>query len=79
MTHVQQIRYGVLHDSLFTQMIPMLRLKADSDYMNAMSSVEVEKKNYTVNQLDALAKQLLQWIVLIKNKIANDNLLLLNT
>jgi hypothetical protein len=23
------------------------RLKADSDYMNAMSSVEVENKNYT--------------------------------
>jgi hypothetical protein len=34
-----------------TQMIPNAsRLKADSDYMNAMSSVEVENKNYTVNQ-----------------------------
>jgi hypothetical protein len=29
----------------------MLKLNADSDYMNAMSSVEAENKNYTVNQL----------------------------
>jgi hypothetical protein len=43
----------------FTQMIPMRQTKADSDYMNASSAVEVEKKNYTVNQLSALAKQLL--------------------
>jgi hypothetical protein len=33
---------GVLHD--VTQMIQNSRLKADSDYMNAMSSVEVENK-----------------------------------
>jgi hypothetical protein len=39
---------------IVTQMIPNAsRLKADSDYMNAMSSVEVENKNYTVNQLNA--------------------------
>ena len=51
-----------------TQMIPNAsRLKADSDYMNAMSSVEVENKNYTVNQLNALVKtNYYQWIVLDK-------------
>jgi hypothetical protein len=27
--------------------------------MNAMSSVEAENKNYTVNQLSALAKQII--------------------
>jgi hypothetical protein len=32
----------------FTQMIPNAsKLKADSNYMNAMSAVEVENKNYT--------------------------------
>jgi hypothetical protein len=47
-------------------MIPS-RLKADSDYMNAMSSVEVENKNYTVNQLNAIGKtNYYQWIVLDK-------------
>jgi hypothetical protein len=53
-----------------TQMIPNAsRLKADSDYMNAMSSVEVENKNYTVNQLNALVKtNYYQWIVLDKKK-----------
>lgn len=64
-----------------TQMIPnSSRLKADSNYMNAMSSVETENKNYTVNQLDALAKtNYYQWLVLNKKiKIANDNLLLLD-
>ncbi|MFT5715140.1 MAG: outer membrane protein TolC [Flavobacterium sp.] len=64
----------------FTQMIPNAsKLKADSDYMNAMSSVEAENKNYTVNQLNALAKtNYYQWMVLDKKiKIANDNLLLL--
>jgi outer membrane protein TolC len=64
----------------FTQMIPnAAKLKADSDYMNAMSSVEAENKSYTVNQLNALAKaNYYQWIVLDKKiKIANDNLLLL--
>jgi hypothetical protein len=41
-----------------TQMIPNAsRLKADSDYMNA--SVEVENKNYTVNQLNALVKRII--------------------
>ncbi len=64
----------------FTQMIPnAAKLKADSDYMNAMSSVEAENKSYTVNQLNAVAKaNYYQWIVLDKKiKIANDNLLLL--
>lgn len=64
-----------------TQMIPNAsKLKADSNYMNAMSSVEVENKNYTINQLSALAKtNYYQWLVLQKKlKIANDNLLLLN-
>ncbi|RTY98071.1 TolC family protein [Flavobacterium sp. RSP49] len=64
----------------FTQMIPNAsQLRADSDYMNAMSSVEAENKNFTVNQLNALAKaNYYQWLVLDKKiKIANDNLLLL--
>lgn len=64
----------------FTQMIPNAsKLRADSDYMNAMSSVEAENKNYTVNQLNALAKaNYYQWLVLDKKiKIANDNLALL--
>jgi hypothetical protein len=50
----------------FTQMIPNAKLNADSDYMNAMSSVEAENKNYTVNQLSALAKTNYQWIILDK-------------
>jgi outer membrane protein TolC len=63
-----------------TQMIPNAsRLKADSNYMNAMSSVEAENKKYTVNQLNALVKtNYYQWIVLDKKiKIAKDDLLLL--
>jgi outer membrane protein TolC len=48
--------------------------------MNAMSSVETENKNYTMNQLKALAKtNYYQWSVLNKKvKIAQDNLLLLD-
>ena len=64
-----------------TQMIPNAsKLKADSNLMNAMSSVEKENKNYTINQLKALAKtNYYQWLVLNKKiKIADDNLLLLN-
>ncbi len=64
-----------------TQMIPnSSRLKADFNYMNAMSSVETENKNYTINQLKALAKtNYYQWLVLNKKvKIANENLLLLD-
>jgi outer membrane protein TolC len=64
-----------------TQMIPnSSKLKADSNYMNAMSSVEAENKNYTINQLNALAKtNYYQWLVLNKKlKIAKDNLLLLD-
>jgi hypothetical protein len=57
-----------------TQMIPNAsRLKAD--YMNAMSSVEVENKNYTVNQLNALVKRIItNGLYLIKKKVATDNL-----
>ena len=64
-----------------TQMIPNAsKLKADSNLMNAMSSVEKENKNYTINQLKALAKtNYYQWLVLNKKiKIADDNLLLLD-
>ncbi|MFV5699787.1 TolC family protein [Flavobacterium sp. ZT3R17] len=64
-----------------TQMIPNpSKLKADYKYMNAMSSVEKENKNYTINQLNALAKtNYYQWLVLNKKKqLANDNLLLLD-
>ena len=63
------------------QMIPNAsKLKADSNYMNAMSSVEAENKNYTLNQLNAVAKtNYYQWLVLNKKlKIAKDNLLLLD-
>jgi outer membrane protein TolC len=63
-----------------TQMIPNAsKLKADFNLMNAMSSVEKENKNYTINQLKSLAKtNYYQWLVLNKKiKIANDNLLLL--
>jgi hypothetical protein len=52
-------RYGVLHDRCDTNDSDASRLKADSDYMNAMSSVEVENKNYTVNQLNALVKRII--------------------
>ncbi|RTY77936.1 heavy metal resistance protein CzcC [Flavobacterium sp. LS1P28] len=64
-----------------TQMIPNARkLKSDFNYMNAMSSVEKENKEYTINQLKALTKtNYYQWLVLNKKiKIANDNLLLLD-
>ena len=64
-----------------TQMIPNAsKLKADFNYMKAMSSVEAENKNYTINQLNSLAKtKYYQWLVLNKKlKIANDNLLLLD-
>ncbi len=64
-----------------TQMIPnSSKLKADSEYMNAMSSVMAENKNYTLNQLYAMAKtNYYQWLILDqKMKIANDNLLLLD-
>ena len=63
-----------------TQMIPNAsKLKADFNLMSAMSSVEKENKNYTINQLKALAKtNYYQWLVLNRKiKIANDNLLLL--
>ncbi len=63
-----------------TQMIPNpSKLKADFKYMSVMSSVEAENKNYTINQLSALAKtNYYQWLILNKKiKIATDNLLLL--
>lgn len=64
-----------------TQMFPNAsKLKADSNLMNAMSSIEKENKNYTINQLNALAKtNYYQWLIANKKiKIANDNLLLLD-
>ena len=64
-----------------TQMIPNAsKLKADFNLMNAMSLVETENKNYTINVLNAAAKtNYYQWLVLNKKiKIAQDNLLLLN-
>ncbi|OYX82403.1 MAG: heavy metal resistance protein CzcC [Flavobacteriales bacterium 32-34-25] len=64
-----------------TQMIPNAsKLKADFNLMSAMSSVEKENKNYTINQLKALAKtNYYQGLVLGKKvKIAEDNLLLLD-
>jgi len=64
-----------------TQMIPNAsKLKADFKLMSAMSSVEKENKNYTINQLNALAKtNYYQGLVLGKKvKIADDNLLLLD-
>ncbi|MBL7818928.1 MAG: TolC family protein [Saprospiraceae bacterium] len=63
-----------------TQMIPNpKRLSSEFNYMNAMSSVEFEKKNYTLNQLRAMAKSnYYQWLVLQKKvKITNENLILL--
>lgn len=63
-----------------TQMIPNAsKQKADFNYMNTMSSVEAENKNYTSNQLYAIAKMnYYQWLVGHKKiKIAQDNLLLL--
>jgi hypothetical protein len=45
------------------------RLKADSDYMNAMSSVEVENKNYTVNQYALVKRIITNGLYLIKNRI----------
>lgn len=63
-----------------SQMIPNSKKQnAEYKYMNAMSSVEKENKNYTLNQLYAIAKtNYYQWLVLNKKvKVANDNLLLL--
>ncbi len=64
-----------------SQMFPNgSKLKADADYMNAMSSVEKENKNYTLNQLNAMAKtNYYQGVVLEKKlKVAKENLSLLN-
>ncbi len=56
------------------------RLNADSKYMSAMSSVEKEKKGYTLNQLYADAKKnYYEWIVIRKQLlILDDNEKLLN-
>ena len=62
------------------QMIPNAsKLNANENLMNAMSAVESENKNYTVNQLNALAKTYYyEWIISDKKiKVAKDNLLLL--
>lgn len=63
------------------QMIPNpSRQKANQNLMQAMSSVEKENKNYSINQLIAAAKtNYYQWIVLEKKqRVAMDNLLLLS-
>lgn len=56
------------------------RLNADSKYMSAMSSVEKEKKDYTLNQLYADAKKnYYEWVVIKKQLlILDDNEKLLN-
>jgi outer membrane protein TolC len=64
-----------------TQMIPNAsKLNANENLMKAMSSVENENKNFTLNQLNALAKTYyFEWIIIKKKiKIAQDNLLLLD-
>lgn len=64
-----------------TQMIPNAsKLNANEKLMNAMSSVENENKNFTLNQLNALAKSYYyEWIIIAKKiKVTQDNLLLLN-
>jgi outer membrane protein TolC len=63
-----------------TQMIPNAsKLNANENLMKAMSSVESENKNYTLNQLNALAKTYYyEWITIKKKiKIAQDNIQLL--
>jgi outer membrane protein TolC len=56
------------------------RLNADYNYMNSMSSVEKEKKGYTLNQLYAeVKKNYYEWIVIKKQQlILDDNEKLLN-
>lgn len=56
------------------------RLNADYKYMSSMSSVETEKKGYTLNQLYANAKKnYYEWIVIKKQLlILDDNEKLLN-
>jgi outer membrane protein TolC len=64
-----------------TQMIPNAsKLKADSDLMLAMSSIEAENKNYTINVLNAAAKSNYYQLLILnkKIKIAKNNLLLLD-
>jgi hypothetical protein len=48
----------VLYAGLLRKWFPS-KLKADSNYMNAMSAVEVENKTYTINQLNSLAKPII--------------------
>lgn len=65
----------------FTQMIPnQSKLQAEFNYMNAMSSVEAENKNYTINQLYALAKMSYnQWIIIDKKiNVLKENLALID-
>lgn len=64
-----------------TQMIPNAsKLNANENLMKAMSLVESENKNFTLNQLNAFAKTYyFEWIIINKKiKIAQDNLQLLN-
>lgn len=58
------------------QMIPnKKKLNADADYMNAMSSVEMENKNATLNELVANAKKnYYEWVIIKKRiSILNQN------
>jgi hypothetical protein len=59
---------GFLYARLYANDSQCIKLKADSNYMNAMSAVEVENKNYTINQLILGKTNYYQWIVLIKNQ-----------
>lgn len=64
-----------------TQMIPNAsKLKAASDYMKAQSSVEIQNKNYVLNQLYALGKtNYYQGIILERKlKIIKENAALLD-
>ena len=64
-----------------TQMIPNAKKqRAEYEYMNAMSSLEKENKNYTINQLYAIGKTNYYELMILNKKArkANENLLLLN-
>lgn len=53
-----------------TQMIPNAsKLKAASDYMKAQSSVEIQNKNYALNQLYALGKTNYYQVIILERKL----------
>jgi hypothetical protein len=63
---MKETRNGFLYARLYANDSQCIKLKADSNYMNAMSAVEVENKNYTINQLILGKTNYYQWIVLDK-------------